>query len=61
MDLHPPDQPIRTLKDFALHLCVVTVGILIEQLHRCDSFIASLDSAGQQVLKASDDALRIGK
>ena len=29
MDLHPPDQPIRTLKDFALHLCVVTVGILI--------------------------------
>jgi hypothetical protein len=29
MDLHPPDQPIRTIKDFALHLCVVTVGILI--------------------------------
>jgi hypothetical protein len=29
MDLHPPDQPIRSLKDFALHLCVVTVGILI--------------------------------
>jgi hypothetical protein len=29
MDLHPPDQPIRTLKDFGLHLCVVTVGILI--------------------------------
>lgn len=29
MDLHPPEQPIRTLKDFGLHLCVVTVGILI--------------------------------
>jgi hypothetical protein len=29
MDLHPPDQPIRSLKDFGLHLCVVTVGILI--------------------------------
>jgi hypothetical protein len=30
----------------------------MEQLHRYDSFVFSLDSAGQGVLKASDDALR---
>jgi hypothetical protein len=29
MDLHAPEGPIRSLKDFATHLCVVTVGILI--------------------------------
>jgi hypothetical protein len=31
---------------------------LIAQLHRYDSFIFSLDSAGQGVLKASDEALQ---
>jgi hypothetical protein len=29
MDLHPPHQPIHTLKDFLLHLLTITVGLFI--------------------------------
>lgn len=29
MDLHPPGGPVRTVKDFFIHLGIVTLGILI--------------------------------
>src|SRR5580698_1212866 len=29
MDIHPPRQPIHTLKDFLLHLLTITVGLFI--------------------------------
>jgi hypothetical protein len=29
MDLHPPGGPVRSLKDFLVHLGIVTLGILI--------------------------------
>jgi len=29
MDLHPPGGPVRSLKDFFIHIGVVTLGILI--------------------------------
>jgi hypothetical protein len=29
MDLHPPRQPIHTVKDFLLHLLTITVGLFI--------------------------------
>jgi hypothetical protein len=29
MDLHPPGGPVRSLKDFLIHLGIVTLGILI--------------------------------
>ncbi len=29
MDIHPPEGPTRSLKDFAIHILVVTIGILI--------------------------------
>lgn len=29
MDLHPPGGPVRSLKDFFVHIGVVTLGILI--------------------------------
>ncbi len=29
MDIHPPDEPIHSWRDVALHLGIVTVGILI--------------------------------
>lgn len=29
MDLHVPEAPIRSLKDFLLHILIVTIGILI--------------------------------
>lgn len=29
MDIHAPDGPIRSLKEFAVHILIVTVGILI--------------------------------
>jgi hypothetical protein len=29
MDIHPPHQPIHTLKDFLLHLLTITVGLFI--------------------------------
>jgi hypothetical protein len=52
MDLHPPGGPVRSLKDFFIHIGVVTPGILIalglEQLveshhraHLADAAIAT--------------------
>ena len=29
MDVHPPHEPIHTWRDFALHLIIVTIGLLI--------------------------------
>ena len=29
MDIHPPEGPTNSLKDFAIHIVVVTIGILI--------------------------------
>lgn len=29
MDVHPPQQPIHTLKDFLLHLLTITIGLFI--------------------------------
>jgi len=29
MDIHAPDGPIRSLKEFAVHILIVTIGILI--------------------------------
>ena len=29
MDIHAPERPIHSLKDFAIHISIVTVGILI--------------------------------
>ena len=29
MDIHPPEGPTRSFKDFAIHILVVTIGILI--------------------------------
>jgi hypothetical protein len=29
MDIHPPEGPTRSLKDFATHILIVTIGILI--------------------------------
>ncbi len=29
MDIHPPEGPVRSFKDFAVHISIVTVGILI--------------------------------
>ena len=29
MDIHAPERPIESLKDFALHIAIVTCGILI--------------------------------
>lgn len=29
MDVHPPHQPVRGWKDFALHLLTITVGLFI--------------------------------
>jgi hypothetical protein len=29
MDIHPPRQPIHTVKDFLLHLLTITVGLFI--------------------------------
>jgi len=29
VDLHVPEGPIRSLKDFLLHIVIVTIGILI--------------------------------
>ncbi|HEX4807583.1 MAG TPA: hypothetical protein VH325_01555 [Bryobacteraceae bacterium] len=29
MDIHPPDKPIHSWRDFALHLVTITIGILI--------------------------------
>jgi hypothetical protein len=29
MDIHPPEGPTHSLRDFAIHIAVVTVGILI--------------------------------
>src|SRR5258705_482350 len=29
MDLHPPGGPVRSVKDFLVHIGVVTMGILI--------------------------------
>ena len=29
MDIHAPDKPLHTFKDFAIHIAVVTIGILI--------------------------------
>jgi hypothetical protein len=29
MDIHAPDKPVHSFKDFALHIAIVTVGILI--------------------------------
>ena len=29
MDIHPPEGPTRSLKDFAIHILIVTIGILI--------------------------------
>ena len=29
MDVHPPHEPIRTWKDFLLHLLTITIGLLI--------------------------------
>jgi hypothetical protein len=29
MDVHPPHQPIRTWKDFLLHLLTITIGLFI--------------------------------
>jgi hypothetical protein len=41
MDVHAPHQPIHTLRDFAIHLTIVTIGLfialsleaLVEQVH----------------------------
>ena len=29
MDIHAPDKPVHSFKDFAIHIAVVTIGILI--------------------------------
>ena len=29
MDIHPPEGPTRSFKDFAIHILIVTIGILI--------------------------------
>ena len=29
MDLHAPEGPIRSVKDFLMHIVIVTIGILI--------------------------------
>jgi len=29
MDIHPPQQPVHTVKDFLLHLLTITVGLFI--------------------------------
>jgi len=29
MDIHAPDKPVHSIKDFAVHIAIVTVGILI--------------------------------
>jgi hypothetical protein len=29
MDIHPPEGPTRSFKDFAIHIFIVTIGILI--------------------------------
>jgi hypothetical protein len=29
MDLHPPGGPVRSFKDFLVHLGIVTLGILL--------------------------------
>jgi len=29
MDIHPPSGPTHSLKDFATHILIVTIGILI--------------------------------
>ena len=29
MDVHAPHEPINTWRDFALHLIIVTIGLLI--------------------------------
>ena len=29
MDIHPPEGPVHSFKDFLFHLLTVTIGILI--------------------------------
>lgn len=29
MDIHPPEEPIRSLKDFVLHLCMIAIAVLL--------------------------------
>ena len=51
MDLHVPEGPVRSLKDFLLHIVIVTIGILIalgleqavEAHHRAVLVHAALD------------------
>jgi hypothetical protein len=65
MDLHPPGGPVRSVKDFFVHIGVVTLGILIalglEQLveshHRAN--LAKIAVAGfRQELKYNEGQVR---
>ena len=29
MEIHPPEGPVRSVKDFAVHLSMITLGIVI--------------------------------
>src|SRR5450631_3750324 len=29
MEIHPPEGPVRTLKDFLLHLSMIAIGVLL--------------------------------
>ena len=29
MDIHAPERPIRSIKEFGIHIAIVTIGILI--------------------------------
>ena len=64
MDLHVPEGPVRSIKDFLLHIVIVTIGILIalglEQLveahnrarlahEAVDGFTRELTSDGEQL------------
>lgn len=63
MDLHVPEGPVRSLKDFLLHILIVTIGILIaialEQLveahHRAELARDAVDGFTRELTSDSTD------
>jgi hypothetical protein len=62
MDLHPPGGPVRSVKDFFVHIGVVILGILIALgLEQLVEALMVIDFTGHGALTSCDAALTAAK
>ncbi len=55
MEVHPPHQPIHTVRDFLLHIFTITIGLLIALGLEAESAILHGKSTLQEIQTAEAD------